>query len=131
MGLSTHGTEAYARSIENDVALAGFLSREADRRPDFELMAEQVLSIANFRWRPPGAALSDAELDRLNRRIVNRLVGDGSFFLAPTILKGRAALRVCIVNFRTKEDDLTFLLDEVARVGAELLAENREPRADG
>jgi len=131
MGLSTHGTEAYARSIENDVALAGFLSREADRRPDFELMAEQVLSIANFRWRPPGAELSDAELDRLNRRIVNRLVGDGSFFLAPTILKGRAALRVCIVNFRTKEDDLTFLLDEVARVGAELLAENREPRADG
>src|SRR6185369_11031114 len=100
MGLSTLGTEAYARSIENDVALAGFLSREADRRPDFELMAEQVLSIANFRWRPPGAELSDAELDRLNRRIVNRLVGDGSFFLAPTILKGRAALRVCIVNFQ-------------------------------
>jgi glutamate/tyrosine decarboxylase-like PLP-dependent enzyme len=122
MGLSTHGTEAYARSIENDVALAGFLSREAERRPDFEVMAEHVLSIANFRWRPPGASLSDAELDRLNRRIVNRLVGDGSFFLAPTILKGRAALRVCIVNFRTKEDDLTFLLDEVARVGADLLA---------
>ena len=64
--------------------------------------------------------MTEAEIDRLNRRIVNRLVGDGSFFLAPTILKGRAALRVCIVNFRTTPDDLTFLLDEVARVGAEL-----------
>ena len=56
----------------------------------------------------------------MNRRIVNRLVGDGSFFLAPTILKGRTSLRVCIVNFRTREDDLTVLLDEVARIGREL-----------
>ena len=51
---------------------------------------------------------------------MNRLVGSGSFFLAPTILKGRASLRVCIVNFRTSEEDLRFLLDEACRVGAEL-----------
>jgi aromatic-L-amino-acid/L-tryptophan decarboxylase len=121
MGLQTHGSRAYARAIENDVALARFLSDEVDRRPDFERMAEPVLSIANFRYVPEGASLPDADLDRLNRRIVNRLVGDGSFFLAPTILKGRAALRACIVNFRTTEEDLTFLLDEAARVGKELL----------
>ncbi|HSS44054.1 MAG TPA: aspartate aminotransferase family protein, partial [Thermoanaerobaculia bacterium] len=75
----------------------------------------------NFRYRPPRSALSDEELDRLNRRIINRLVGDGSFFLAPTVLKGRTALRVCIVNFRTREEDLTLLLDESARIGKELL----------
>jgi glutamate/tyrosine decarboxylase-like PLP-dependent enzyme len=124
MGLQVHGADAYARAIENDVALAGFLCGEVDRRPDFERMAEQVLSIANFRWRPTNAALSEPDLDRLNRRIVNRLVGDGSFFLAPTILKGRAALRVCIVNFRTTREDLTFLLDEVARVGSELITDS-------
>jgi glutamate/tyrosine decarboxylase-like PLP-dependent enzyme len=124
MGLQVHGSDAYARAIENDVALAGFLCEEVDRRPDFEKMAEQVLSIANFRWRPSGGTLTDPEVDRLNRRIVNRLVGDGSFFLAPTILKGRAALRVCIVNFRTTRDDLTFLLDEIARVGSELIVES-------
>jgi aromatic-L-amino-acid/L-tryptophan decarboxylase len=122
MGLKTHGVLAYGRSIDNDVALARFLSDEVDRRPDFERMADQVLSIANFRYRPAGAGLSDEELDRLNRRIVNRLVGDGSFLLAPTILKGRAAMRACIVNFRTTEQDLTFLLDEAARVGRELVA---------
>ncbi|HEV2063371.1 MAG TPA: hypothetical protein VGS00_02345 [Thermoanaerobaculia bacterium] len=59
--------------------------------------------------------------DRVNRRIVNRLVGDGSFFLAPTILKGRASLRVSITNFRTSESDLLFLLEECARIGKELL----------
>jgi aromatic-L-amino-acid decarboxylase len=123
MGLLTHGSRAYGRAIENDVALARFLSEEVDRRPGLERMAEPVLSIANFRYRPERSSLSDEDLDRLNRRIANRLVGDGSFFLAPTILKGRTALRVCIVNFRTSEEDLTILLDEVDRVGRELVKE--------
>jgi glutamate/tyrosine decarboxylase-like PLP-dependent enzyme len=120
MGLKTHGRKGYARAIENDVALAHFLAAEVDRRPEFERLSETVLSIANFRYRPEGRALSDADLDRINRRIVNRLVGDGSFFLAPTILKGRTALRVCIVNFRTREEDLTALLDEATRIGREI-----------
>jgi aromatic-L-amino-acid/L-tryptophan decarboxylase len=122
MGMKTHGSRAYARSIENDVALARFLADEVDRRPEFVRLAEQVLSIVNFRYEPPGRSLPDEELDRLNRRIVNRLVGEGSFLLAPTILKGRTAMRVCIVNFRTAEEDLTFLLDETARAGRELMA---------
>jgi glutamate/tyrosine decarboxylase-like PLP-dependent enzyme len=124
MGMKTHGSRAYARSIENDVELARFLAEKVDRRPEFERLAEQVLSIVNFRYRPTDRPLPDEEIDRLNRRIVNRLVGEGSFLLAPTILKGRTAMRVCIVNFRTTEDDLTLLLDEAARVGRELLAES-------
>ncbi|MGH9317911.1 MAG: pyridoxal phosphate-dependent decarboxylase family protein, partial [Thermoanaerobaculia bacterium] len=121
MGLKTHGRRGYAEAIANDIRLARFLSEEVRRRADFELLAEPVLSIANFRYRPTGRRLSEAELDRLNRRIVNRLVGGGSFFLAPTVLKGRTALRVCIVNFRTREEDLTLLLREAARIGKELL----------
>ena len=125
MGLKVHGRRDYARAIENDVRLARFLSDEVDARPDFERLSESVLSIANFRYRPRSPSLPEEELDHLNRKIVNRLVGDGSFFLAPTVLKGRAALRVAIVNFRTTEEDLTFLLDEAARVGRELAADLR------
>ena len=121
MGLKTHGRRAYAAQIENDVRLARFLSDEVDRRPDFERLADPVLSIANFRYRPKGRELADAELDRINRSIIHRLVGDGSFFLAPTILKGRTTLRVSITNFRTREEDLLALLDEAARIGAGLL----------
>jgi aromatic-L-amino-acid decarboxylase len=122
MGWKTHGRRGYAQAIENDVRLAHFLAAAVDRRPDFERLAETVLSIANFRYRPRDTNLSDGDLDGINRRIVNRLVGDGSFFLAPTVLKGRTALRVCIVNFRTREEDLTFLLDEAARIGKEITA---------
>jgi aromatic-L-amino-acid decarboxylase len=117
MGLKTHGRRAYADQIANDVRLARFLSAEVDRRPDFERLADAVLSIANFRYRPADRDLPDPELDRVNRTIINRLVGEGSFFLAPTVLKGRTALRVSITNFRTREEDLIFLLDEAERIG--------------
>jgi glutamate/tyrosine decarboxylase-like PLP-dependent enzyme len=119
MGLKRHGRRGYAAAIERDVALAQFLSDQLDLRPGFERLADTVLSIVNFRYRPPG--LTEPQLDRLNRDIVNRLVGSGSFFLAPTVLKGRTSIRVCIVNFRTSPDDLTFLLDEAARIGRELI----------
>jgi aromatic-L-amino-acid/L-tryptophan decarboxylase len=120
MGLKVHGRRAYAAQIENDVRLAKVLAAEVDRRPDFERLAESVLSISNFRYHPRDAGLSDEALDALNRRIINRLVGDGTFFLAPTILKGRTALRVSITNFRTREEDLFALLDEASRIGREL-----------
>jgi len=121
MGIKTHGRRGYREQIARDVALAHFLAAEVDRRPNLERLAETVLSIANFRYRPADRALDDAALDAVNRRIVNRLVGDGTFFLAPTILKERASLRVSITNFRTREEDLLFLLDEVERVGRELV----------
>jgi glutamate/tyrosine decarboxylase-like PLP-dependent enzyme len=121
MGLKRHGRRGYVAAIERDVALASFLSGEVRRREDFELLAEPVLSIANFRYRPRNAGLDDAALDRLNRQIVNRLVSGGAVFLAPTVIQGRSSLRVSITNFRTTEDDLRFLLDEAARVGRELM----------
>jgi aromatic-L-amino-acid decarboxylase len=121
MGLKTHGWRAYAASIERDCGLARSLSERVRAHPDFELLAEPVLSIANFRYRPRGASLGDGELDAVNRRIVNRLVAGGAFFLAPTILKGRASLRASITNFRTSEDDLAALLAEAERLGQELV----------
>jgi len=122
MGLKRHGRMGYARAIEHDVEMARFLAETLTGRPDFELLAEPVLSIVNFRYRPAGGSLDEPSLDRLNQRIVNRLVGSGAFFLAPTILKGRASMRVAIVNFRTTEADLLALVDDAARVGQEILA---------
>jgi glutamate/tyrosine decarboxylase-like PLP-dependent enzyme len=118
MGLLRHGTSGYAQAIEHDVDMARFLAEEVERRPEFELLTEPVLSIVNFRHRRAGEAEGEA-LDARNRQIVNRLVEGGGFFLAPTLLKGRVSMRVALTNFRTREDDLLALLDEAARVGGE------------
>ena len=124
MGFQRHGRRGYAAAVEHDVAMARFLADEVRGREDFELLAEPGLSIVNFRYLPGGVDLAEADLDRLNRRIVNQLVGSGAFFFAPTLLRGRTSLRVAIVNFRTREDDLRALLDETARAGWKLLEDD-------
>ncbi|HXY40109.1 MAG TPA: aspartate aminotransferase family protein [Vicinamibacteria bacterium] len=131
MGLMRHGRLGYIRAIEHDLAMARFLAEEVKRRPGFELLAGPVLSIVAFRWRPAGLALSETELDLLNRRIVNRLVGSGGFFVAPTRLKGKTAIRAAIVNFRTSEDDLRALVAQAEAAGQELLTEASLPPNPG
>jgi glutamate/tyrosine decarboxylase-like PLP-dependent enzyme len=117
MGLKVHGRRAYAESVERDCALARFLAEEVDRRPGLERLCDPTLSIVAFRVRPPD--VPDERLDALNQKVVNRLVAGGGFMLAPTVLRGRVAIRACIVNFRTREDDLRALLDEAARFARE------------
>ena len=121
MGLKHHGVKGYAAAVDHDVAMARALADTLSAHGDFELLAPPVLSIVGFRYRPAGRGLGEPVLDRLNRQIVNRLVGSGAFFLAPTLLKGRTAMRVAIVNFRTREEDVRALVDEAARAGRELL----------
>jgi glutamate/tyrosine decarboxylase-like PLP-dependent enzyme len=121
MGLKHHGVSGYAAAVDHDVAMARTLADAVSAHGDFELLAPPVLSIVGFRYRPRGRGLGEPELDRLNRQIVNRLVGSGAFFLAPTLLKGRTAMRVAIVNFRTREADVQALVDESARAGQRLL----------
>ena len=122
MGLKRHGVQGYAAAVDHDVAMARELADAVRAHPDFELLAPPVLSIVAFRYRPVGAALDEEALARLNRRIVNELVGSGAFFLAPTLLKGRTAMRVAIVNFRTREADVRALVDEAARAGRRILS---------
>ena len=54
VGLKHHGRKGYAAAVEHDVAMARFLADEVRARDDFELLAEPVLSIVGFRYRPAG-----------------------------------------------------------------------------
>ena len=54
---STTACSGYAAAVEHDVAMARFLADEVRARGDFELLAEPVLSIVGFRYRPPGRGL--------------------------------------------------------------------------
>ena len=54
VGLKHHGRRGYAAAVEHDVAMARALAAAVREREDFELLAEPVLSIVGFRYRPPG-----------------------------------------------------------------------------
>ncbi len=95
------GLSGYRRLISHDIALARALQQRLRDAEDFELVSAGPLSVTCFRYRPATAPPADAEVDRLNRSILEAVQAAGQVFLTGTELHGRFVLRACIVNFRT------------------------------
>ena len=126
------GREGYVRMIGDDCRLAGLLYQAAEAHPELEAMS-LGLSIATFRYVPADLDRAGAEeyLDELNETVLERLKTGGELFVTNALVRGRFALRACIVNFRTTEADIAMIPEIVARTGRAVDAELRPtaPRA--
>jgi glutamate/tyrosine decarboxylase-like PLP-dependent enzyme len=113
MTLQQIGAEGYRELIGRDIDLARALQQRIRAREDFELVAAGPLSVTCFRYIAPGID----DLDALNRQLLDTVQREGQVFLTSTQLDGKLVLRTCIVNFRTQEADLDFLLAVLAKAG--------------
>ena len=111
------GLEGYRQSIARDIMLARTLQQRLRGLPDFELVAAGPLSVTCFRYAPTTLSGTEADCDRLNRKLLDVLQSDGDVFLTGTELAGRFVLRACIVNFRTTEQDVEALIEAVLTAG--------------
>jgi aromatic-L-amino-acid/L-tryptophan decarboxylase len=97
--------------------------------PELELFTQR-LSIATFRYVPADLRADrgpedEAYLDRLNERLLERVQLSGEAFVSNAVVRGRSALRACIVNFRTALSDVVALPEIVVRLGREIERELR------
>jgi len=104
--LSYYGARRIAEAVSGDVSLAAYLGEMVSAADDFELLAPVELSICCFRYVPPGTKTTNAELDRLNERIMGRVQTGGRAYVSNATVNGRFALRACITNFRTTKFDI-------------------------
>jgi aromatic-L-amino-acid decarboxylase len=88
-----------------------------------ELLAEPVLSICCFRYRPPSWN-DETRLDELNEAILHGLRARGRTITSSTRVGGRFAIRPCFINPRTTLADADALVDEVLEVGRKLASES-------
>jgi glutamate/tyrosine decarboxylase-like PLP-dependent enzyme len=123
--LKAHGIERFAEVIQRNCRQARLLGRAITANADLELLAPVTLNIVCFRYR---AALGEAELGALNAAIVAELQLRGIAAPSLTKIRGRVAIRVCLVNHRTTTDDLAILVDAVRRLGQELAPRPAMPR---
>jgi len=86
---------------------------------ELELLAEPVLSICCFRFRPAGWD-DEERLDGLNEEILRVVRARGRTVTSSTRVDGRFALRPCFINPRTTLADADALVDEVIAVGEAL-----------
>src|SRR6266540_1304890 len=119
MSLKHHGLSGYAEAIARDIALAEHLARLVDASADLERLAAG-LSVVCFRYVPPAWRGDAARLDKLNKALLETLQSNGQAFLSSTTFDDTFALRACIVNPRTRPEDLERLVALVGELGAQL-----------
>jgi glutamate/tyrosine decarboxylase-like PLP-dependent enzyme len=123
------GTRALGEAIERNLACAKYLAQLVEASEDFEMLAPVELSIFCFRYVPPSLKREletdtpevNRTLDDLNERLLIELQRQGNSYLTNARVHGRFALRGCVLNYRTTERDMEILLDDVRRIGEELV----------
>jgi aromatic-L-amino-acid/L-tryptophan decarboxylase len=113
------GQQGLAQRIVRHNDCARRVADAARAHAELELLAEPVLSICCFRYRPPGV-MDEASLDTLNEAIVRGVRARGRCSTSSTRVDGRFAIRPCFINPRSTFADADALVEEVLQVGREL-----------
>lgn len=90
--LATYGTEAYAAAVDAALALTREVVQAVRAEPLLELAAEPMLSVVAFHRRGWSAGE--------HRAWSQRLLHEGLAWIAPSSVRGRPALRLCLLNPR-------------------------------
>ena len=111
--LQLHGLAPFREQLTEKLALARWAYEELRQDERFEVLDEPQLSVVAFRLRAPEYAA-----ERLGPELLRRVNERRRVFLSSTRLRGRYALRICVLSFRTHEDrvrDAVTALREEAR----------------
>jgi glutamate/tyrosine decarboxylase-like PLP-dependent enzyme len=121
MSLHANGAEHHARLIAQNVRQSQALAARVRAHPSLELLAPAPLNVVCFRFVSPG--MDDAALNAINEEILLRLQERGLAVPSGTRLGGRYAIRVANVNHRSRTSDFDDLVENVVKLGREVVAE--------
>ena len=122
IALRYFGSELLGRNVEHNHECAAYLARLVRDADDLELINDPDLSICCFRYDPPELAQHPAGVDRLNSQIRTQLQDEGEYYLSPTDVCGRPALRVCICSHTTRAVHMEKLVERVREAGRSLMS---------
>src|SRR5213596_2865769 len=118
MSFKTHGVDAFAQLIHQNVRQAHYLAGLVTKHPRLELLAPAPLNVVCFRFVVPG--VDDAALNALNKEILLRIQESGLAIPSQTVLNGKFALRAAITNHRSRREDFDQLVRAVVETGTAL-----------
>jgi len=98
------GREGIIANIREHLRLARSVAACLAEHEDFELLAPLTFSTVCFRFHPTG--VSETQLERLNRRLLEAVNASGRFFLSHAVLRGRFTLRLAVGNIRTTQEHI-------------------------
>ena len=120
MSFKTHGLNAFAQLIHQNVRQAHYLAGLVTKHPRLELLAPVPLNVVCFRFVVPPPGADDARLNELNKEILLRIQESGLAIPSQTMLNGKFAIRVAITNHRSRREDFDLLVQAVVEHGSAL-----------
>ncbi len=120
--LARLGRRGMADIVARNNRCADTLGKLVEDAADMELLSPVSLSVVNFRYVPVSGDREDAALDALNGRIAEAIAESGEAHMPSTKVRGRTALRACILHHENDDDDMHRLIALVRRLGSELTA---------
>jgi aromatic-L-amino-acid/L-tryptophan decarboxylase len=117
--IKMHGMRAFREALDEKLDLARQAADALRAIPGIEILAEPELSLLAFRFVPPGAG-EGAALDRLNKKLLEKINERKRVFLTGTLLHGRFALRICVLSFRTHHDRIAMAIEDIRKAVEEI-----------
>jgi glutamate/tyrosine decarboxylase-like PLP-dependent enzyme len=118
MSLKVFGRRAFEEAVACGFALAEAAEAALRDLPGWQVVTPARMGILTFRYAP--ASVSEDDLNRLNRALIDAMIADGFAMLSTTVLRGQTVLRMCTINPRTTPADVEGTirrLDQAARTG--------------
>jgi aromatic-L-amino-acid/L-tryptophan decarboxylase len=113
LAIETFGLDAFRATIDRAIDQTLLAQARIEADPRLELVTPASLGILTFRRR--GADDEDFVVtDRRNEAIVRSLAAAGEVLVTSTLIKGRYAIRLCVLNHTTEDEDVAFAIDCVA-----------------
>jgi glutamate/tyrosine decarboxylase-like PLP-dependent enzyme len=113
-----------AAMLERNIKLAAYLEDLVRATPGLVLAAPRDLSIVNWRVEPAALSGDPDRLERLQLAVMHELERRGVAIVSNAPMPdGRTALRACIVNFRTRPEDMELVAAASHEIGEELAAQ--------
>jgi glutamate/tyrosine decarboxylase-like PLP-dependent enzyme len=124
MALKTYGARRFRQTIERCLDLTQYAARWFERSPRIELTTRPQLGIFTFRYVPDCLPDVDTQayLNRLNERLVTMIIASRKLMLSSTRLGSQTVLRFCVLNHRTRKEDIKEALRIIEELGREAQA---------
>jgi aromatic-L-amino-acid/L-tryptophan decarboxylase len=113
LSIEFFGVDAFRSAIDRCLDLAADAERVIEATPNLALMSPQNLGVVCFRRIVPDVD-DEAVAAHVNTALMASLNAGGRAFISSTRLRGRYALRLCIMNHATRAEDVRRVIEEIA-----------------
>ncbi len=119
--IKEHGLDAFGRLVRQNIRQARELGELIDDADRLVRVAPVSLNVVAFRYHRDG--LDGETSDALNRELLMRIQERGIAIPSQTVIRGRFALRACIINHRSRAEDFRILVNASEGIGDEVFEE--------